>query len=530
MMNTQKHLFRQLLPACCVLLLLPLLTMCRRASVPDRYDEDGNSPAIYPDYVGVTVPVNIAPLTFEWDGDDCDDMVTQLKAGDVQTLCGGLKAQPQTDEWHQLTAAALSAGNGEISVEVYTKNGERWTRHKPFSIYVSPDSIDPWMSYRLIAPSYVTYEELTLNQRCLESYEERVMVDNMLCGIDKEGQCVNCHSYQQYEAGRMQFHARQSHGGTVIAFDGKLKKVNMKNDSIISAGVYPAWHPWLPVIAYSTNHTGQSFHTRNLNKIEVFDSASDLILYDVETDVVSNRETDPHEVEVFPAWSPDGRTLYYCSAHFERHDTVSADLEVIRRAKEVRYDLYRKPFDPSTRRFGQRELVLRASATATADSLSIPGLKPDTLGHSITLPRVSPDGRFLMFTMGRYGVFHIWHHEADLYLLDLTTGLVRAMDEINSDDTESYHSWSSNGRWVVFSSRRTDGNYTRPFIAHIDKQGRGTKPFELPQRDPDYHRQFMKSYNIPELMHGPVDITPQEFADVLKGSDGVPVKYKSSKE
>ena len=520
---------KQMLPLCVALLLLSLFNGCRRATVPVAYAESDSIPPIYPDYIDVTVPVNIAPLTFEWDGGDCDDMVTQFTAGDAQTVCGGLKAQPSMDDWHALTAAA----NGKaIGVEVYTKNGERWTRHKPFSIYVSPDSIDPWMSYRLIAPSYVTYEELTLNQRCLENYDERVMVDNMLCGIDKTGQCVNCHNYQQYDPKRMQFHARQYHGGTVIVYDGKVKKVNMKNDSIISAGVYPAWHPWLPLIVYSTNHTGQSFHTRNLNKIEVFDSASDLIVYDVETDEVSNIENDPNEFEVFPAWAPDGRTLYFCSAHFERRDTGSVDVEVIRRAKEIKYNLYKKSFDPETRRFGERQMVIQADSIGYQEAQASESADTATLGSvahygkSITLPRVSPDGHFLMFTMGRYGVFHIWHHEADLYLLDLTTGEVRAMDEINSRDTESYHSWSSNGRWVVFSSRRDDGSYTRPFIAHIDAEGHGAKPFELPQRDPDYHRQFMKSYNIPELMRGPVEITPQEFADVLKGSDGVPVKYK----
>ena len=130
-----------------------------------------------------------------------------------------------------------------------------------------------------------------------------------------------------------------------------------------------------------------------------------------------------------------------------------------------------------------------------------------------------------MFTMGHYGVFHIWHREADLYLLDLTTGQVRAMDEINSPETESYHAWSSNGRWVVFSSRRDDGSYTRPFFAHIDANGVGSKPFELPQADPDYHRQLLKCYNIPEFMRGPVEVTPQKFASVLKASDGTPVRY-----
>jgi len=100
------------------------------------------------------------------------------------------------------------------------------------------------------------------------------------------------------------------------------------------------------------------------------------------------------------------------------------------------------------------------------------------------------------------------------------------MSELNSKDVESYHSWSSNGRWVVFSTRRYDGNFTRPFFAHIDKDGHGSKPFELPQANPDYHRQFMRSYNIPEFMRGPVTIAPQTFADVLKG-EGEPVKYVS---
>jgi hypothetical protein len=77
----------------------------------------------------------------------------------------------------------------------------------------------------------------------------------------------------------------------------------------------------------------------------------------------------------------------------------------------------------------------------------------------------------------------------------------------------------------VFSSRRDHGNYTRPFFAHVDADGKAAKPFELPQADPDYHRQFMKCYNIPEFMLGPVEVSPQTFASVLKASDGEPVKY-----
>ena len=481
-----------------------LLTACS-LQLPSDFTQSDALPKIYPDYVGVTVPVNIAPLTFEMDG-QWEEMAVRYSFNGEEIVCRGAKAQPDIDDWKSLTAAAQGK---DIQVETYASNDGQWTRFKPFNIHVSPDSIDAYISYRLIHPSYVTYEELTINQRCLEDYDENVIYDNMLCSDGPDGQCINCHNYQQYNPERMQFHARQNHGGTVIAYDGKMRKVGMGNDSILSAGVYPAWHPTLPLIVYSTNLTRQNFHVIDHNKVEVYDTESDLIAFDVMKNEVTNIENNPDELEVFPFWAPDGKHIYYCSAHFEYPDTTTnEELYLLRHSNKVYYNIYRKSFDAATMAFGPRELVFAA----------------DTLGRSATLPRISPDGRYLMFTMAPYGVFHIWHRDADLWMMDLSTLEARPAAELNSQDTESYHSWSSNGRWVVFSSRRDDGNFTRPFIAHIDKNGKGSKPFELPCADPDYHRQFMKSYNVPEFMRGPVTIKPQDFADVLKG-DGEPVKY-----
>ena len=490
--------------------LLALLTVFVLAAcgkrIPKDFQPSDRLPRIYPDYTNVTIPINMAPLTFQMD-QQAEDMVVRFTAAGQEYVCGGRQAQPDAKTWRKM---AETARGKAISVEVYARYEGQWTRYKPFSIYVSPDSIDPYISYRMISPSFVTYEELTINQRCLENYDESVIYDNMLCSTEKKGQCINCHHYQNYNPKRMQFHARQNLGGTAMAIDGKLSKVNMKNDSILSAGVYPAWHPTEDLIVYSTNTTHQTFHTTDPNKIEVFDDASDLIAYDIGHNEVTNIENRKDEFEVFPAWSPDGRWLYYCSAHFEIADSAKdRGLEVIKRAYDVKYSIYRKPFDPSTRQFGERQMVFDAAA----------------IDKSATLPRISPDGRFMMFTLGSFGVFHIWHHDADLWLLDLKTGQARNMKEINSRDTESYHSWSSNGRWVILSSRRTDGCFTRPFIAHVDSRGKGSKPFELPCKKPDRHLQLMKSYNIPEFMRGPVSIKPQQFADVLK-TDGLPaVKY-----
>ena len=494
-MKTTKIL---LLIGCCC-----LMAVACGPKIPAAYTDSDALPRIYPDYREVTIPVNIAPLTFELD-EEADEMVARYKVGDQEIVCAD-KMQPDMDDWRSMIDKAKG---GAISVDVYVRRGEQWTHCKPFNIYVSPDSIDSYLSYRLIPPSFVSYEALTISQRCLENYDESVIYDNMLCGFEKEGQCINCHHYQQYNPERMQFHARQKSGGTVIAYDGKLKKVNMKNDSILSAGVYPAWHPWLNLIVYSTDKTHQNFHTTHSDKIEVYDAASDIIAYDVEKGEVTNLENDTTEFEVFPAWAPDGRTLYYCSAHFDRDSSVSRVSDIINRYQELKYNIYKKSFDPDTRQFGLHELVFSA----------------DSLDKSAVLPRISPDGRFLVFTLATYGYFHIWHHDADLWMMDLQTGACGPMNEVNSNDTESYHTWSSNGRWLVVSSRRDDGTFTRPFFAHIDKDGKCSKPFELPQADPDYHRQFLRCYNIPEFMKGPVTISPQTFADLLKG-EGEPVKY-----
>ena len=209
-----------------------LLMACGN-EIPEKFWESDKLPEIYPDYTNVTIPVNIAPLTFKIDG-KADDMVARLTAGNEEVVYGGGQVQPDADEWKRL---AESAKGDAIKVEVYVEKEGQWTRFKPFNIYVSPDSIDPYLSYRLISPSYVTYEELTINQRCLENYDESVIYDNMLCSDGADGQCINCHNYQQYNPDRMQFHARQNLGGTIIAYDGNIKKIGMGNDSILSAGV-----------------------------------------------------------------------------------------------------------------------------------------------------------------------------------------------------------------------------------------------------------------------------------------------------
>lgn len=471
--------------------------MCGCVSRPHDARRVAKQPTIYPDYANVTIPPNIAPLNFML-MDGAEAVVVDINGAEYVRE-SGCKALFDADAWREL----LSANKGKrLSVQVYGRYGDTWKAFKPFEWTVAEEQIDPNLVYRLISPSYVSYEDLTLCQRNLEGFDEQVMVNNMLCSDEQEGQCVNCHSFQNYNPRRMQFHARQNHGGTFLMRDGEMRKVALKNDSTLSAGVYPAWHPRLDIIAYSTNKTVQSFHTRELNKIEVYDAASNLILYDIARNAITTISARADRFDTYPAWSPDGQWLYYSSAKVPyQSDTVSIPL-ALKHVKEIRYNIYRRHFDAATRRFGAEELVFDAAGR----------------GLSATLPRLSPDGRHLLFSTAAYGCFHIWHHDADLWLMDLSRKEACPLRAANSKDTESYHTWSSNGSWVVFSSRRTDGNYTRPFFTHIDKKGRATKAFELPQRDPECHLLLMKSYNIPELTRGRVPLRPQQAAKVMRSA------------
>lgn len=492
------------------LALIALLCSCGRPSIPQNAQHESRLPHIYPDYTEVTIPSNICPLNFAVQ-EEATEAVARLTYPSGEKVYGeGKKIIIDEEEWKDILA---SAKGKNIKVEVYAKANDTWKAFDAFNIFVAEEEIDQYISYRLIQPSYVAYEKLTISQRDLTSFEEKDIYNNMSVGEEAVGQCINCHSYKNYKTDHMLFHMRQGLGGTMIVNDGELIKVDLKTKETLSAGVYPSWHPTKNLVAFSTNKTGQSFHTKDISKIEVQDTESDLILYDVDNNEVSIISELEDELEVFPTWSPDGKKLYFCSAHFEYlNDSIAKETEMIHRYKEVKYDLMSADFNPETKEFSNIKTIYAASDSSN--------------NKSVTLPRVSPDGKYLLFAEAEFGCFHVWHPDADIRLMDLTTNKITTLDIINSNRSESYPTWSSNGRWIMVDSRRDDGNYTRPFIAYFDKNGKAHKPFALPQKDPNYYTFFLRSYNRPEFMTEPVKVKPQEFTKKAK-EDPISAKYAS---
>ena len=163
-----------------------LVAACsKHPSLPSSFTQMNTEPEIYPDYVGVTVPPNIAPLNFLVDS--VDDVIAELTINDSRLTFGGKKNKVQIDEkdWQELLA---SAKGKSLSVTVYTKKDGKWLAYKPFSINVAEEEIDPYISFRQLPPTFVGYENLTLLQRNLTNFDESVIYDKRQISRGLEGQ------------------------------------------------------------------------------------------------------------------------------------------------------------------------------------------------------------------------------------------------------------------------------------------------------------------------------------------------------
>ena len=455
--------------------------------LPKEFSETDKVPVIFPDYSDITIPPNIAPLNFMIkETGDAFAVRISSKNGQEMVVSGKTPViQINETDWKKMLAANTGE---ELNLEIYCKKDRKWTKFKTIKNHVASENIDSYLSYRLINSAYVLWFEMGIYQRNLENFEESPVIQNKSIG----GACINCHSLSKNNPEKFMFHIRSKFAGTLIYNEGKLEKVETKTDYTLASAAYGAWNPDGRHIAFSVNKINQNFYVFKDQSNEVSDKYSDLIVYDTETKMITTSpKVSTRSRENLPEWSADGKYIYYISAP----EAVDDSARLI-----TKYSLMGIPFDPEKNIWGEVDTLISATET----------------GKSITFPRASPDGRFLVFCLTNYGYFTIHHHESDLCILDLKTGKYRVANEINSNETDSYHSWSTNGRWLIFSSRRIDGIHTRTFIAHVDEDGKFGKPFVLPQKNPDFYNNYLLNFNRPELMTGKINVSPQKIRDAAR--------------
>ena len=475
-------------------LISALLLLCGCSSVPDHPTKANVLPAISPDYVGVTIPAGIAPLNFYIDNDSIDllDVIIRGTKGESLTSHGEY-ADFDIDDWHTLINNHIG---DSIQVTVRARKDGEWIEYLPFPIYISNDSLGEWgVTYRLIPPGYETYGLMGLYQRDLSNFDEEPIIENK----HVDGDCMNCHTTNRTDPSNFTFHIRGEHGATVVGHPDGLDILAPRNQELGGGLVYPFWHPSGRYVAYSTNQTHQNFHQLRDRRVEVYDDQSDIIIYQPASRQILHDSivaTQDH-LENYPVFSPDGKWLYFCSAN--RVDSIW------KQYKDVKYNICRINFDPESGQLGTRvDTIINARI----------------LGKSANMPRLSYDGRFLLYTLSDYGCFPIWHPEADLWMMNLETGETYPLSEANSADAESFHNWSLNSRWILFTSRRDDGLYTQLYFAHIDKNGKASKPFRLPQKNPkEWDIESMNSFNTPDFAKSPIDLAKREIYQRLKNTE-----------
>ena len=451
-----------------------------------EYTNEGIEPPIKPDYSGITIPPNIAPLNFMVDvaGDKYKVHIYSLTGEGILITSDENGINIPGKKWRKL----LNKCRGmEVFMDIYVRQQGKWKKFETIINQVANEPIDSYLVYRLFDAGFEAWNKMGIYQRCLENFEVSPLMVNEI----SQNNCMNCHTFNKNNSNTMMFHLREKVAGTIIYKDGKIWKVNTKTDQTITPGMFASWHPGGRYIAFSNNHNPVFFNAIHDKLRETVDTLSDLVMYDTERNVIHkfSELATKENFETFPSWSPDGKYLYFCSAK----------AKPISKLKDIRYDLLRIAFDEQSFEFGKIDTVVNA----TSDSLSA------------SFPRISPDGRYLLFCMSSYGNFSIWNSTSDLYLFDLQTGKL-SFPMINSEVADSYHTWSSNGRWIVFSSKRFDGHGTLPYFTYFDNSGIAHKPFLLPQKDPEFYSTFLKSYNIPELITTKINLDPDDFFQILK--------------
>jgi WD40 repeat protein len=442
---------------------------------------------IHPDYSNTVIPPNIAPLNFSVQETAARYRVKihSKRGKTIEIQSRKPKIEIPIYRWKRL----LSANRGNpfyFDIYVQDKTG-CWRRFETITNAIADTDIDNYLVYRKIRLS-VAWKDMGVYQRNLENYDESLILHNSSFGRG----CINCHSFLNNSPDYMLAQIRSATHGTpmLMAQNGNVISVNTKTKFTPGKVGFTAWHPNGQVIAFSINKFEMFFHTAAIEVRDVFSHASDLALYLVDSNKIfsTGKITKPDRMETFPEFSPDGRYLYFCSA-------PQLPVEDYR---QVRCDLMRISYDCKSRKWGQLETVLSAH----------------DVNGSITQPRFSPDGQFLLFNVSEYSAFPIHQAKSDLYLMEVETSSYHKLP-VSSERCDAWHGWSSNGRWIVFSSKRLTGRFARPFFSYIDQTGKVYKPFVLPQKDPTFYDSLLQVYNIPELVKGPIRIKAKQLSKAI---------------
>ena len=474
---------------------------------------------------GLEIPCNIAPLIFSLP-DSITTAYIHVRSSSAEKVfktdndvCFPLKF------WKQLTSYAQSGKQDTIEIRMAARGtSDIYRGYPPIRWIVLPHPIDPYLTYRLLlsidgfnSANANGQNLMELRERNLENFDEKVLLSN----DNMERNCFNCHASPD-NAQKMLITLRSPSNGSLFFDQENVKRIVLppaeKWKSSLPDSlrmpltlVYPSWHPNKKWIAFSTSIFGiAGFMPSHRVYVDILDSACNIVLYNAQTNQITLNSalwTTSFE-ETWPAWSSDGKWLYFCRTAVFPPDSIRLYSEWEERIQHIYFDLCRIGFDAETGIFSDTvQTILKGSP-----------------GVSYAMPRISPDGKSMLVCRSLFNSIP-YHALGDLVYVDLENLDSAPGDEatesvptnpadiLNSPDCESWHDWSRNSRWVVFGSKRQNGHYQLPYLAYFDGKRFGL-PFLLPQKNPQFYRTNMRIFNLPTFAPTSLPVTPQ------KGSQG----------
>ncbi|HID09958.1 MAG TPA: hypothetical protein EYP17_01475, partial [Candidatus Latescibacteria bacterium] len=305
--------------------------------------------------------------------------------------------------------------------------------------------------------------------RDIRSFEERPFI------LARRKYCFNCHTFSSKlgDEGKLAIQVRYMAEGNydLRVYLGIYDIVSREGWKVrlpfsIQMSTFLSWSPDGEKLAFSANQQLVTLHPVVYETQFAGEPTSDIAIYDLSrnTAYLLSGASEPDLLEIYPRWTPSGDSLVFAAAPAGFHPA------------RVKYDLFVVPFNGG--KGGTPEPIPDASQN----------------GRSNYYPRFSPDGNWFSFC--RSGGGSLIKSSSDIYIMHSDLKGPAQLLECNVDfAADSWHSWSSNSKWLVFASKRDDGIYARLYFTYIDEEGHAHPAVRLPVKDPP-----LASYNIPEFV------------------------------
>ncbi|HEY2774186.1 MAG TPA: tetratricopeptide repeat protein [Candidatus Binatia bacterium] len=451
----------------------------------------------YPQEATLFPPDGVAP-TIVWQDGGADRWTVTIRAGDAPAATASVDAsrwRPSEDQWRQIKAksrdkdaeiSVARAGGAPSSVSVHFRT--------------SDDPVKDAIFYREVPlpfltavqdPSRIRWRFGTVDN---EDSPPIVLSNLPVCG--------NCHSFAD-NASALGMDVDYGNDKGAYAIMPVSKNMVMNDEKIITWADYKREDGELTFGLLSRMSPDGRYVISTVKDRSVFVAVPDitfsqlffpikgiLVVYDRQTKKFAALPgaDDPQYVQTNAVWSPDGKTLVFARTkayHDQKIDQQNAALidekdvpEFTRDHQPFRYDLFRIPFNDG--KGGKAEPIEGAGSN----------------GKSNYFPKFSPDGKWIVFC--KSNSYMLLQPDSELYIIPASGGTPRRL-RYNTPLMNSWHSWSSNSRWLVFSSKMNTP-YTQLFLTHIDADGNDSPPVLL-----EHFTSSDRAANIPEFVRLPDD-------------------------